>query len=99
MQLEWSLPANSYLDQLSLVERSEVLRAVEQLPASWERLEGTHLHRLKGDPNDLYSLRVGYDLRVLVWRRGDLITVVDVVRRSQIDGLRRVTERHKAAFG
>ena len=99
MQLEWSLTADSYLDQLPSVERSKVLHAVEQLPASWERLEGTRLHRLIGDPNDLHSLRVGSDLRVLVRRRGDLITVVDVVKRSQIDGLRRVTERHKAAIG
>jgi len=99
MPLEWNLTAESYLDQLPSVERSKVLHAVEQLSANWDRLEGTRLHRLVGGQNDLYSLRAGSDLRVLVLRRGDLITVVDVVRKSQIDGLRRVTERNQAAFG
>ena len=99
MKLEWSFTAESYLDQLSKVERSRVRHAVEHLPASWDSLEGTRLYRLKGDQNDLFSLRVGSDLRVLMQRRDDVITVVDVVRRSQVDGLRRVTKQHQAASG
>jgi hypothetical protein len=99
MKLEWNFTAESYLDQLPSVERSRVLHVVKQLPTSWDGFEGTRLHRLKGDQNDLFSLRVGSDLRVLVRRRDDVITVVDVVRRSQVDGLRRVTKQRQAASG
>jgi mRNA-degrading endonuclease RelE of RelBE toxin-antitoxin system len=99
MQLEWSLAAGSYLDQLPPSEQSKVLHAVEQLSADWDNIEGTRLHRLIGDHDDLWSLRAGSEFRVLVRRSGDLITVVDVVRRSQIDGLRRAAERHATALG
>jgi hypothetical protein len=42
---------------------------------------------------------VGSDLRVLVRRGDDVITVVDVVRSSQVEGLRRLSERRPAAVG
>ena len=99
MKLEWAFTAEAYLDQLSSKERSRVLHAVEHLPVMWERLDGTRLNKLKGDQIDLFSLRVGSDLRALVRRRGDAITVVDVVRTGQVEGLRRVTNQHEAASG
>jgi mRNA-degrading endonuclease RelE of RelBE toxin-antitoxin system len=99
MKVEWTFTAESYLDQLSPKERSRVLQAVEDLPTTWDSLGGTRLKKLAGDKTDLFSLRVGSDLRVLVRRRGDAITVVDVVRRSQIDGLRRMAKQHQAASG
>lgn len=99
MKPEWTFTAESYLDQLPSTERSRVLHAVEHLPAAWEDLHGTRLKRLGGDQADLFSLRVGSDLRVLVRRRGDAITVVDVVRKGQVEGLRRVTKQHQAASG
>lgn len=93
MKLEWDFTAESYLDQLPPEERSKVLHAVERLPAVWDDNSPGHnrLHRLRGGQDNLYSLRVGNDLRVLVSRRDDVINVVDVVRRSQIDGLRRIS--------
>ncbi len=97
MTLEWTYPAESYLDQLPPEERSKVLHAVQRLPASWDSLDNAQLNRITGDRADLYSLRVGADLRVLVSRHGDVITVVDVVRRSQIDGLRRLMGHRPAA--
>lgn len=99
MNLEWSLTAESYFDQLPSAERSRVLHMVKDLAARWDTLEGTHLRRLFGDQGDLFSLRVGSDLRVIVQRRDNVITVVDVVRRSQIDGLRRVMKLHQPASG
>lgn len=99
MNLEWNLTAGSYFDQLPAVERSRVLHVVKDLAANWDRLEGHQLHRLAGDPGDLFSLRVGSDLRVIVQRHGKVITVVDVIRRSQLDGLRRVMKLHRPAAG
>ena len=99
MKLEWNFTAESYLDQLPSTERSRVLHAVERLPTTWDSLDGTRLNRLKGDQTDLFPLRVGSDLRVLVRRRDDVITVVDVVRRGQVDGLRRATKQRQAASG
>jgi hypothetical protein len=89
MTLEWTFTAESYLDQLSPEERSKVLHAVERLPSEWGRLGGARLTQLEGEEN-LYSLLVGADLRVLVRRRDNVVTVVDVVRKSQVDGLRRL---------
>jgi mRNA-degrading endonuclease RelE of RelBE toxin-antitoxin system len=95
MTLEWTFTAESYLDQLSPEERSKVLHAVERLPVEWGHLGGARLNQLEGEEN-LYSLRVGADLRVLVRRRNDVVTVVDVVRRSQVDGLRRLANADAA---
>lgn len=99
MDLNWSLTALSYLDQLPPTERLRVLHAVEQVSTNWDSLEGTRLHRLRSDQDDLFSLRAGSDLRVLVQRSDDVVTVVDVVRRSQIEGLRRIAEQRQAASG
>jgi hypothetical protein len=98
MKLEWAFTAETYLDQLPLRERSKILHAVDRLPEEWDGLIGDSLNRLTGDGGELYALRAGSDLLVLLTRRDDLISVVDVVRKSQVDGLRRLAEtRHAAA--
>lgn len=100
MNLEWTFTAESYLDQLSPAEKSRVLHAVERLPEEWDRLDSVQLNLIgRGGHAALYSLRVGADFRVLVERRDQGIFVVDVVRTSQIDGLRRLTEARRAASG
>lgn len=99
METEWTYTAESYLDQLPAAEQSKVLHAVQGLPAAWDNLGESRLSRLAGDQNDLYSLRVGADLLVLVKRADDHITVVDVVRRSQVEGLRRVAALRQSAPG
>ena len=81
--------AESYLDQLPQAARAQVLHALEGLPASSDGPLGLRLAPVKGNRENLFQLRVGGDLRVLLRWRGEVITVVDVVRRSQIDGLRR----------
>jgi mRNA-degrading endonuclease RelE of RelBE toxin-antitoxin system len=99
MKLDWDFAAESYLDQLASRERARVLHAVEKLPTKWDSLIGSALKQLKGDQDNVFSLRVGSDLRVLVRRGDDVITVVDVVRSSQVEGLRRLSERRPAAVG
>ena len=89
MKIAWSLTAESYLDQLSPTERAKVTNAVAKLKTEWGK-PGAELKQLAGDQDDLFSLRVGSDIRVLVKRDDDAVIVVDVVRRSQIEGLRRV---------
>jgi hypothetical protein len=74
-----------------------VLHAVEKLPTNWDRLGASRLQPLRDDTESLYKLRVGADLRVLVRPQEDVITVVDVVRKSQIEGLRRLVEQRRAA--
>jgi hypothetical protein len=98
MRLEWAFTAETYLDQLSARERSKVLHAVDRLPEEWNDLLGGSLNRLTDEGTGLYALRVGSDLLVLLTRRGDLISVVDIVRKSQVEGLRRLAgARHAAA--
>lgn len=99
MNLEWTLTASSYFDQLSPAEQSRVLHTVKDLATGWDRFEGNQLQKLAGDPDGLFSLRVGFDLRVIVQRNGEVVTVVDVIRRGQIDGLRRVMKLHQPAVG
>ena len=86
MELEWTFSAESYLDQLPHEERLKVLHAVERLSTGWDTPHDGRLRRLTGDQGNLYSLRVGADLRV-------------IVRRSQIDGLRRLANQHQTAPG
>jgi mRNA-degrading endonuclease RelE of RelBE toxin-antitoxin system len=90
MKLEWTFTAETYLDQLSSRERSKVLHAVDRLLEEWDDLMGTSLNRLTGEAAELYALRVGSDLRVLLTLRNDLISVVDIVRKGQVEGLRRL---------
>ncbi len=54
---------------------------------------------MKGEDAELYALHVGSDLLVLLTRRNDLISIVDIVRKGQVQGLRRLAgaARHAAA--
>jgi mRNA-degrading endonuclease RelE of RelBE toxin-antitoxin system len=97
MNVDWDFTAQTYLDQLPPQEQTKVLHAVERLGAGWPQVEEPrHIQLIASsseEKGNLYSLRVGNDLRVLFRRQGEAITIVDVVRRSQIDGLRQL-RRH-----
>jgi mRNA-degrading endonuclease RelE of RelBE toxin-antitoxin system len=97
MIVDWDFAAEAFLDQLPSQERAKVIHAVQKLSTVPDGSDETQLRKLAGVQNDLYSLRVGGDLRVLVRKRSDTITVVDVVRRSQVEGLRRLHERGQSA--
>jgi len=99
MKLEWDYTAETFFDQLPADQQARVLRSVEALPAEWDLLEGTQMQRLLGFESDLYTLRIGLDLIVLVRRENDRIRIVDIVRRSQIDGLRRAMMQGQTAPG
>ena len=92
MQVSWDLTARAFFDQLSIRDKTAVERAVVRLVENWEQLEATHLHRLAGlaskDGCPLQVLRVGRDLRVLLYRKNERITIIDVLRHSQIERLR-----------
>jgi hypothetical protein len=90
MKLEWTYIANTYFDQLSGPEQSNVMHAVARLPEDWDNLQGNRLNPLTGDLSGHYALKVGDDLRVIVKPEGNVISIVDVVRTAQINGLRRV---------
>lgn len=98
MQVDWDFTAQTYLDQLAPQEQTKVQHAVERLRTNWDQLERSRLFQLSpspsGEKGKLYSLRVGNDLRVLLRRHEKTITIVDVVRYGQIDGLRQL--RHHA---
>jgi mRNA-degrading endonuclease RelE of RelBE toxin-antitoxin system len=97
MKVDWDFTAEAFLDQLPSEERAKVLRAVQRLSTAPDGSNETQLKKLAGAQNDLYSLRVGGDLRVLIRVSDDIITVVDVVRRSQVDGLRRLHKQGQSA--
>lgn len=99
MNLEWTFTAETYLDQLPPEERAKVLHVIERLPTEWDSLGAPQLQKLSGAKEELYSLRVGADLRVVFRRQANVIIIVDVVRRSQIDGLRRIGGANQAASG
>lgn len=102
IDIEWTLASQAYFDQLSLPERSKIELGIERLREQWPELIGDRLVLLKtsraAEP-PLYSFRVGGDLRMLVSRRGDAITIVDIVRRSQIEGLRGIGRLRRAGAG
>jgi mRNA-degrading endonuclease RelE of RelBE toxin-antitoxin system len=97
MKVDWDFTAEAFLDQLPSQERAKVVHAVQRLSTAPDGSNETQLEKLAGIQNDLYSLRVGGDLRVLVRKRNESITVVDVVRRSQVEGLRRLHKQGQSA--
>jgi mRNA-degrading endonuclease RelE of RelBE toxin-antitoxin system len=97
MKVDWDFTAEAFLDQLPSQERAKVVHAVQRLATVSDGSNETQLTKLAGVPNDLYSFRVGGDLRVLLRKRNETITVVDVVRRSQVEGLRRLHKQGQSA--
>jgi mRNA-degrading endonuclease RelE of RelBE toxin-antitoxin system len=97
MKVDWDFTAEAFLDQLPSQERGKVLRAVQRLSTAPEGSKETQLEKLAGVQNDLYSLRVGGDLRILIRSSNNVITVVDVVRQSQVEGLRRLHKQGHSA--
>jgi hypothetical protein len=93
MKVSWELTALSFFDQLPRREQAVVERAVLRLADNWDQ---SHLRRLKGlsskDGRSLLELRAGPDLRVLLYRHGQRIVVVDILRHSQIERLRSTSE-------
>lgn len=101
MKVEWTLVAQTFLDQLSQPDRARVEHALQRLGQDWSQLRG-RLSLLKSEraaEPPLFSLRVGHDLRVLLRQRDDTISVVDVVRRTQIEGLRDLWRARGAGGG
>ncbi|MBB4952620.1 hypothetical protein H4S14_000662 [Agrobacterium vitis] len=89
MKREWTFTAESYLDQLSPADKSKVVHAVDRLPLDTRKiLEYKNVTKVDGERN-LYALRVGSDFQVLIKLDNGVISIVDVVRRGQVDGLRR----------
>jgi mRNA-degrading endonuclease RelE of RelBE toxin-antitoxin system len=97
MKVDWDFTAEAFLDQLPSQERAKVIHAVQRLSSTPDSSNEIQLKKLAGVQNDLYSLRVGGDLRILVRKRNDAITVVDVIRRSQVEGLRRLHKQGQCA--
>jgi hypothetical protein len=92
MQISWELTALAFFDQLSGLDRKRIEQSLERLAKNWNQQERTNLKKLVGlsskEGHVLLQLRAGQDLRVLLYRDGDRIVVVDVVRHSQIERLR-----------
>jgi mRNA-degrading endonuclease RelE of RelBE toxin-antitoxin system len=97
MKVDWDFTAEAFLDQLPPQERAKVVHAVQRLSMTPDCSNETQLTKLAGVQSDLYSLRVGGDLRVLIRIRNEDLTVVDVVRRSQVEGLRRLQKQGQSA--
>jgi mRNA-degrading endonuclease RelE of RelBE toxin-antitoxin system len=95
MEVEWDYTAEVFLDQLPSQEQAKVIHAVQRLATA--RDGETQLTRVAGVENDLYSLRVAGDLLVLVRKGNGTINVVDVVRRSQVEALRRLHKQGQSA--
>ncbi len=97
MKVHWDFTAEAFLDQLPSQERAKVIHAVQRLSAVPDDSNGPPLTKLAGVQSDLYSLRAGSDLQVLLRKRDETVTVVDVVRRSQVEGLRRLQKQGQSA--
>jgi hypothetical protein len=102
MEVNWAFTARTFLDQLPKREQQQVMSSVEHAAQNWGvALGSSRLKALQGFPKDeseqLYLLRAGHDLRVLISRRENIIVVVDVVRRSQIERLQSIQRRFKGS--
>lgn len=97
MKVDWDFTAEAFLDQLPPHERAKVVHAVQLLSTAPDESDRAQLTKLAGIQSDLYSLRAGSDLRVLLRKGNGTITVVDVVRRSQVEGLRSLHRQGQSA--
>ena len=88
MTVQWSFPAETFLDQLSGEDERRVLHALSRLPLAWnEFVRDGALKPVAGEDPGSYVLRVGSDLRVVLRRDSGVITVDDVIRRGQLVAL------------
>ena len=73
-------------------DRNAIEQSLVRLANNWEQLQRTHLQKLSGlsskHGHSLLQLRDEPDLRVPLYRVGERIVVVDIVRHSQIERLR-----------
>lgn len=91
MEVEWTLAAQTFFDQLQPPDRARATHAIERASHDWDGLPRELLHMLSEvghGGGELYDLRVGADLRVILERCGQTIRIVDIVQRRQIDALR-----------
>jgi hypothetical protein len=92
MEISWELTARAFFDQLSSREQRAIEKSLGRLANNWDQQQRTNLQQLRGlrskDDHSLLQLRAGPDLRVLLYRQGQRIFVVDIVRHSQIEHLR-----------
>jgi hypothetical protein len=87
MRTEWSVVAESVLNQLSSVDRSLVTSVVDRAAMSWQDADAKRLVGLREQEN-VFVLRAGTEFRVVLSRHPEKIVVLDVVPYRQIVGLR-----------
>jgi hypothetical protein len=89
MTFDWDFTAQSFMDQLPATDQNRVLVAVERLLGSWPKIDVASVHRLRSSADgEEYLLRVSGDLRVVFRPVDQTIRIVDVFRRSQLEGQR-----------
>ncbi|BCH58572.1 hypothetical protein RvVAR0630_11960 [Agrobacterium vitis] len=97
MKLEWTFTAESFLDQLSPADKSKVIHAVNRLQSESAPVSaGKNVRKLDGE-RYLYSLKVGSDFQIIFSLNKDVISIIDVVRKGQVDGIRRRIEMVRQA--
>ncbi|MFZ1109564.1 MAG: hypothetical protein WAN43_14625 [Rhodomicrobium sp.] len=96
MKLEWTYTALNYFDQLDRRDRDRIENALNGLPVIWDKVSAPQLQMLKGTPEPLWIFRASPEYRVILSVRHNRLIVEDIVRRSQIDALSRLS-RTKAA--
>jgi hypothetical protein len=89
MEIEWDLVSQSMLDQLSMEDSVLVKSAVHDAVIDWEHVRATRLVGAWNDEN-VFVLRAGKKFRVVVSRKPDRMTVLDVIPERQIEALRQM---------
>jgi hypothetical protein len=88
MAIDWEFTAQSFMDQLAPANQSRVLYAVERLRGHPPEIDAAQIQQLPTVAGgEEYLLRVGDDLRVVFQRNDYGVRIVDVFRRSQLEGI------------
>ena len=92
MSVALSLNAMSFLNQVSRAECQRIERALERLSRNYDTLSRSHVQQLEhagvGQAHTLLSYRVARDVRVFFFVDEQVINVVEIIRKEQIDSLR-----------
>lgn len=97
MPIALSLNAISFLNQVSRSEAQRIERALERLSRNYGLLSRSHVTPVAepggGHGRTLSSYRAARDVRVFFFVAGNVINVVEIIRRSQIDSIKALPTR------
>ena len=86
IDVRWDFTAQSYFDQLPPEMRSDIAAAID-------RVSMGDRSRVRVIEAGMSELRMNEDYRIVFTQKGNVITILDVISKRQVDALQRLSKR------